>query len=199
VLEYDTSDLQTLANTEAVLNPPVPIRRYSVFNTLALNAWFAFTTGQSSDGIDSAWSYRANVSVLGEQPVHDFAIQVIHNGRANTVNSSMNCSIFGGFPSIQLIPSFNLPYTFATALNTLTWINLKFELSNNGSIFSIYAKKGVEDSYELVGFRELNNPVPIARRSLDQVVLRSTSQYFGAFPPPQPPPVAIGAMRASYP
>jgi hypothetical protein len=198
VFEYDTTDLQTLASTVAVLNPPVPIRRHSFFNTCILHAWFGFTTGQSPDGINSTWSYRANVSVLGEQPVHDFGIQVIHDGRANTVNTTMNCSIFGGFPSSQLTPTFNLPYTFATTLNTLTWINLKFELSNNGSIFSIYAKKSVEDSYELVGFRELNNPVPIARRSLDQVVLRSTSQYFGAFPPPQPPPVAVGSMYASY-
>jgi hypothetical protein len=183
VIEYDTTDLQTLAVTEAVLNPLVPARRDFNFNTLSFNAWIGGTAAQALSGASSTFGYEFRAYARGVEPVPDFSIAVLATTERYFVFSTGNST-------------FVLPNTF-TPTNPLTWINLKVELGNDGSTISLYTKTTVDGSYVLVGSQILANPIPKGLRSLDFVELEVTSIYpTGTIA--TPPPVAVGAIHATY-
>lgn len=183
VIEYDTTNLQTLAATEAVLSPPVPARRDFNFNTLNFNAWVGVTAAQAPSGASSNFGYEFRAYARGVAPVPDLSILVIATPESYFVFSTGNSM-------------FVLPNTF-TPTNALTWINLKVDLGNDGSIISLYTKTTVDGSYELVGSQILANPIPKGLRSLDFVELLAASSYpIGTIV--APPPVAVGAIHAAY-
>jgi hypothetical protein len=217
ILEYDTGDLQTLAQTSAVLEPTVEIRPIFSFNTFKFDAWFGFTAAQTTRTslvtgetfvIKSGWTLRTDITLRGESQTEnsnfsegDFTLTIIHNGGGNrqegTTRLDLSCTVWtldGPLSSNFIIFS----YLFSTTTDTLLWVNYKLELVNNGSLLLLYIRKSIEDPYELAISGVLNNPLPQARRYVNRVTLRSGAGYSEGFPPETPPPVALGPMNFSY-